>query len=116
CRDQARKLLRWRARPKGDRLRGFEEVLDTAGADDLERNLLGPEIVVEAGLANLQHVRDGLRGGAVVAALGEDTRRRLDDLGGAAVGVAAAGAPFFWRCVPRPPPRAPAPLPDSGEP
>src|SRR5262245_11442605 len=86
--DQPCELLRWRARPTGNRLRGLEEVLDPAGADDLERDLLRAEIIVEAGLANVEHIRNVLRGGAMVAALGEHARCRLDDLGRAAVRAA----------------------------
>src|SRR5262245_11361097 len=86
--DQPRELFRRRARPAGNRLRGLEEVLDPARADDLERDLLRAEIIVEAGLADVEHIRNVLRGGAMVAALGEHARRRLDDLRRAAMRAA----------------------------
>src|SRR5262249_52045211 len=50
-------------------------------ADELERLLLGSEIVVQARLPDAEHVGDVLGGRAVEAALGEDARGGLDDLG-----------------------------------
>src|SRR5262245_32243894 len=90
--DQARELLRRRARSAGNRLCGLEEVLDPAGADDLERDLLRAEIIVEAGLANVEHIRNVLRGSAVIAAFGEHACRCLDDLRRAAMRAAPPGA------------------------
>src|SRR5262245_12132639 len=64
----------------GDSLRGLDEAVGAAQAHELERCLLGGEVVVEAGLAHAEHIRDRLRGRAVIAPLREHTCRRVDDL------------------------------------
>ena len=60
-----------------DRLLGFEKAFDAAHADQLQRDFLGGEIIIEAGLPDAEHVGDVLCGGAVIAALGEHLRRPL---------------------------------------
>ena len=64
------------ARAGGDGLGGLDEALDAAEADELERHLLGGEVVVEARLADAEHVGDVLRRRPVEAALGEHAARR----------------------------------------
>src|SRR5262249_31021261 len=50
-------------------------------ANELERPLLGGEIVIETRLSDAEHVGDVLGRRTVEAALGEDARGGLDDLG-----------------------------------
>ena len=66
--------------PRGDLRLAVHELLDAQGAHHLERDLLRREVVIEARLPDAEDVGDVLRRGAVIAALGEDARRRLDDL------------------------------------
>ncbi len=88
--DQPRELVERLAVAFDHRLGPFDEAVGAADAHDLQRRLLGGEVVVEAGLAHAEHVGDGLGGGAVVAALGEHARGRVDDLLGAAQHPAVA--------------------------
>jgi len=77
--DQARKLLTGLSRSGGDRLSRFEKAGHSLDTDKFQSGFLGWDIVVKARLADVQDVGDILRGRAVVAALGKDLGRRLDD-------------------------------------
>ena len=86
--DQPCKLFARRSGSGRDRLLGLEEARDALHADMLQRHLLGGEIVVQARLPDAEQVRDVLRAGAVIAALGKHPRGRFHDLARAAAGIA----------------------------
>src|SRR5262249_46788026 len=88
--DQTRELVGGGAGARRDRLGRLEVAPDALQADELERFLLGGEIVVEARLPDAEHVGGVLGGRAVEAACGADTRGRVAELG-------RPGARGFWR-------------------
>src|SRR5262249_31953770 len=68
----------------------LDEAIYAVLADAFERGLLGGKIVVERGLPHAEHVGDGLRRGAVIAAFGKHAGRGIDDRFGAAKDTAVA--------------------------
>src|SRR5262252_2467282 len=78
--DEASELVGGSARSRRNCLRHLEETGHTLQANELERPLLGGEIVIETRLSDAEHVGDVLGRRTVEAALGEDARGGLDDL------------------------------------
>jgi len=83
--------------------RRFKKILHPAYADDLERDLLCREVVVQARLPDAENVGDILGRRAVIAARGENAGGGVDDLGRTAMSLSpavAAGARrrdrFHW--------------------
>ena len=75
------------SRSGSDRLCRFEKAGHPLDTDKFQSGLLGWDIVIKARLADVQDVGDILRGRAVVAALGKDLGRGLDDLDRAAMRI-----------------------------
>src|SRR5215468_8516692 len=79
--DQARKPVGGGARSRCNRLGDLEVSGHALETNEFERPLLGGKIVVETRLPDAEHIGDVLGCRTVEAALREDARSRLDDLG-----------------------------------